>query len=81
MAAATVALQNAALRDELRHQLEEVTASRRRLVSAADQERERSSATSTTAPSSTSSGSVCGYALRDELPDTPSPGQSDWSGR
>lgn len=72
MAAATVALQNAALRDELRHQLEEVTASRRRLVSAADQERERIERNLHDGAQQHLLGiGMRLRTLRDELPDTP----------
>ena len=49
---AGLAIEIARLQVELRGQLDEVDASRARIVAAADEERRRSSATSTTAPSS-----------------------------
>ena len=58
--AARLALENERLAAEVRAQLEEVRASRLRIVEAADAERRRSSATSTTAPSSGSWRSPCG---------------------
>ena len=56
-AAAALALRNERLDAELRARYEELRASRARLVAAGDAARRRSSATSTTAPSSTSSRS------------------------
>jgi hypothetical protein len=61
-AAARLALENARLQAETRAQLEEVRQSRARIVTAADQERSASNATSMTVRSSVSSRSASSFA-------------------